>query len=114
MGALALAGLIGAMSSAAHSRPAVKSLAEVRLQEKARAAFPGELGAAFALRVGQQTYYFSMGWANREREIPVTSDSLFNLASVSKVFDAALLALSAQQREVLVHDPISKYVPEIT
>ena len=49
-------------------------------------------GAAVAVRTDGQTWFFNYGLADAAR--PVTSDVLFNLGSVSKVFDTALLALA--------------------
>jgi len=44
---------------------------------------------------------------------PITSDSLFNLASLGKVFDATLLALAVRQGELSLDDPVDKYVTEL-
>src|SRR6266700_3978397 len=47
------------------------------------------------------------------REEPITSDSLFNLASVGKVFLATLLAQAVERGEVALDDPVAKYVTEL-
>jgi len=38
---------------------------------------------------------------------------LFNLASVTKVFLATLLAQAVKQGEVALEDPVAKYVTEL-
>ncbi len=47
------------------------------------------------------------------RRQPVTSDSLFNLASVGKVFSSTLLALAARRGEVSLDDPVARYMTEL-
>jgi CubicO group peptidase (beta-lactamase class C family) len=44
---------------------------------------------------------------------PITSDVLFNLGSVGKVFDTALLTLAEQKGELNLDDPVAKYVVEL-
>ena len=61
----------------------------------------GAGGVAVVLRLGGRTSFFNYGWADRANEKPVTTDSLFNLASLRKVFEATLLARSV--REVVTH-----------
>ena len=41
------------------------------------------------------------------------SDSLFNLASLGKVFDATLLALAIRRGELNFDDPVDRYVTEL-
>ncbi len=73
----------------------------------------GRFGVAIVLLSGDEAFFFEHGWVNLEANTAVTRDSLFNLASVSKVFDTTLLALAAQRGELKLDDPVSKHVPEI-
>src|SRR3954462_3961477 len=70
-------------------------------------------GAAVAIRLDGRTLFFNHGFAHAASERPVTSDSLFNLASIRKVFEATLLAQAAQQGTVDLADPVAKYVTEL-
>jgi len=70
-------------------------------------------GAAVAVRVSGRTLFFSRGMADQATKRPLTSDSLFNLASLGKVFDATLLALAVRQEELRLDDPVDKYVTEL-
>jgi beta-lactamase class C len=70
-------------------------------------------GAAVAVRVEGRTLFFNFGWANDATNHPVTSDSLFNLGSVSKVFDATLLSLLAKRGEVSLGDSVAMYIQEL-
>jgi beta-lactamase class C len=71
----------------------------------------GRGGAAVVVRVDGNSSFFNFGMADDSR--PVTSDLLFNLGSVGKVFDTALLALADQQGELSLDDPVAKYVVEL-
>lgn len=50
------------------------------------------------------------GLADRERNIPNTSDTLFNVASVSKVFTAAAILQLEEKGKLQTSDHISKYL----
>ena len=49
-------------------------------------------GAAVAVHRDGRTTFFNYGWAERANKRPITLDSLFNVASIRKVFEATLLA----------------------
>jgi len=70
-------------------------------------------GLASAVYVAGHTWFFNYGLANRAEKRKITSDALFNLASVRKVFDATLVALGTLRGELSLDDPINKYVPEL-
>jgi beta-lactamase class C len=70
-------------------------------------------GAAVAVRISGRTLFFNEGMADQAMKRPTTSDSLCNLASVGKVFDATLLALAVRQGELSLDDPVDKYVTEL-
>jgi beta-lactamase class C len=68
-------------------------------------------GAAVAVRVDGRTLFYNFGAADRSTR--VTSDSLFNLASLGKTFDATLLSMAVLKGEVSLDDPVSRYVVEL-
>jgi beta-lactamase class C len=70
-------------------------------------------GAALAVRIGGRTLFFNLGWADAALRRPITSDSLFNLASIRKAFEATVLAQAFHLGELAFDDPVSKYVPEL-
>lgn len=70
-------------------------------------------GVASVVFVAGHLWLFNYGLANQAEKRKVTSDSLFNLASVRKVFDATLVALGMLRGELRLDDPVSKYVPEL-
>jgi beta-lactamase class C len=73
----------------------------------------GAGGAAVAVRIDGRTLFFNYGFADLASKRPITSDSLFNLASIRKAFDAALLAEAARRGELALDDPVAKYVTEL-
>jgi beta-lactamase class C len=70
-------------------------------------------GLAAAVRIDGRTLFFNRGIADERTEQPVTSDSLFNLASVRKVFEATLVAEAVLRGELSLDDPVNKYVSEL-
>ena len=70
-------------------------------------------GMAVAVHIEGRTLSFNYGLADVARKEPITSDVLFNLASVGKVFLSTLLAQAVKQGEVALDDPVAKYVTEL-
>ena len=70
-------------------------------------------GAALVLRVGGRTLFFNYGWADVAAKRPIDSDSLFNLASLRKLFEVTLIAHAAEHGELRLDDPVSKHVAEL-
>jgi beta-lactamase class C len=68
-------------------------------------------GAAVVVRVDGRTLFFNFGTATRGKLI--TSDSLFNLASLGKTFDVTLLSMAVLQGELALDDTVGKYVAEL-
>ena len=73
----------------------------------------GAGGVAAAVRVTGRTFFFNYGLADQAHKRPINSDSLFNVGSVRKVFEATLLAQGVQRGELKLDDPVNKYVPEL-
>jgi beta-lactamase class C len=94
----------------------VRDAALLRLvTHEVRAILPanGAGGAAVALRINGRTLFFNYGWADRTKRIAITSDSLFNLGSIRKVFETTLLAQAVRQGELRLDDLVAKYVIEL-
>src|SRR5262249_43473230 len=73
----------------------------------------GAGGVAVVVRIAGRTLFFNYGFADLAAKRPITSDSLFDLASVRKAFEAALLAEAVKRGEVALDDPAAKYVTEL-
>jgi len=74
----------------------------------------GVPGIAVSVRVGNEVRYFTSGYANTETLQPVTEETLFELASVSKAFTAYGILLLEEQGLLSMDDPIQKYLPWFT
>ena len=65
------------------------------------------------IRDGKFLYRESYGAASLELGVPLTSQSVFYMASVSKQFTAASVVLAAEQGRLALDDDVRKYIPEL-
>ncbi len=65
------------------------------------------------IKDGQVVYKRGYGVANLDYDIPISSKTVFNIASMSKQFTAFSVALLARQGKVSLDDDIRKYLPEM-
>jgi beta-lactamase class C len=70
-------------------------------------------GIAIALRLAGRTAFLNYGFADMSTRRPVGEDSLFNIASLRKLFEATLIADAAARGELALDDPVAKYLPEL-
>ena len=74
---------------------------------------PNEPGAAVLILQGNDTLYSRcFGVADMETKAPVTFQTNFCIASVSKQFSAVALMQLAEQGKLSLQDPLSKFFPE--
>ena len=74
---------------------------------------PNEPGAAVLIMQGNDTVYSRcFGIADMETKAPVTLETNFCIASVSKQFSAVALLQLAEQGVLSLNDPLSKFFPE--
>ncbi|MBD2534704.1 beta-lactamase family protein [Nostoc flagelliforme FACHB-838] len=75
---------------------------------------PNSPGCAIAIiQNGQIIYQHGYGMANLEYNIPLTPNSVFDIASNSKQFTAMCIVLLARQKLLNLDDEMQKYIPEI-
>jgi len=74
----------------------------------------GKCGSAtVAIMVdGKVVYTEGFGMANREKSIPVTTATLFNIGSISKVYVATAIMLLVDDGKVSLDKPVTDYLPE--
>jgi CubicO group peptidase (beta-lactamase class C family) len=66
------------------------------------------------IKNGDVIFHKGYGSANLEYEIPITINTVFNLASVTKQFTVfALLLLEEEEGKLSLEDDIRKYIPEL-
>lgn len=61
---------------------------------------------------GKRTSYY-LGYANRDTKQPITQDTIFEIASLTKIFTTVLLADEIIKGAMKLTDPISLYVPDM-
>lgn len=75
---------------------------------------PDSPGAALAIiHEGKVVYQQGYGAANLEYNIPITPATVFHVASVSKQFTAAAVALLAREGKLSLDDEIHTHLPEL-
>jgi CubicO group peptidase (beta-lactamase class C family) len=75
---------------------------------------PDSPGCALAIaQNGEIIYQRGYGMANLEYDIPISSDSVFDIGSNSKQFTAMCIVLLARQNLLSLDDELQKHIPEI-
>lgn len=63
-------------------------------------------------RHGEIVHLKAHGDADRDRGVPMRTDAMFRLASISKLITTVGLLHLMEEGQLLVTDPVSKYIPE--
>lgn len=80
----------------------------------ARAMATGSPGMIVAVGRGEQVLFArGYGLANLEDQVPVTVDTVFAIASITKQFTAAAVLLLVEEGKVGLEDRLSRFVPEV-
>lgn len=67
-------------------------------------------GDILAIRNGQVLFNKGYGLADRERVVPITPQTKFYIASISKSFTAAAILLLQERGNLRVNDPVSRFI----
>ena len=68
--------------------------------------------AALVRKEGRLVYQETIGYADMEKGAPVTMDTMFRLASMSKPVTGIAVMQLAEQGKLSLSDPVSRYMPE--
>lgn len=69
-------------------------------------------GAAVGLsKNGERIYEKGFGWRDKEKQLPVTMDTVFGIASVTKSFSCAAIMQLQEAGKLNVHNPVVEYLP---
>src|SRR6202161_3613140 len=75
---------------------------------------PDSPGCALGVyKDGRTVYEHGYGMANLNDDVPITPETVFHVASMSKQFTAASILLLAQQGKLSLDDDVHKYIPEL-
>ena len=69
--------------------------------------------AVGALRNGEFVFRGAYGMANLDHAVPLTPDSIFRMASVSKQFTVAAVLVAEEQGLLSLEDPLRKHFPDL-
>lgn len=70
-------------------------------------------GMAIAVTIDGKSYCFNYGVASRETQQAITSETLFELGSISKTFTATLTSYAQIEGDLWLTDSASKYLPAL-
>lgn len=84
-------------------------VARVMKDGQARGIAVGIVNAA-----GEIQYENYFGYRDVENKLPITRDTIFGMASVTKSFTALSIMQMQQDGILKVDDPVSRYIPEFT
>lgn len=69
--------------------------------------------ALSVMKDGQLIYKRGYGMADLDHDIPITPETVFHVASISKQFTAAAILLLMQDGKLSLDDDVHKYIPEL-
>ncbi len=72
--------------------------------------FPGAVAAV--ARKGKLIYYKAFGLQDRANNVPMTTDAIFRMYSMTKPIVSVLAMMLIEEGKLGLHEPISKYVSE--
>ncbi len=101
------------------SRPEEVGVASARLArikalfeaDVAKGAIPGAV--ALIARRGKLAYLEAFGFRDREKKLPMATDSIFRIASMTKPMVSIAIMMLAEEGRLRLVNPISAYLPEL-
>jgi CubicO group peptidase (beta-lactamase class C family) len=93
------------------SSPRLARIADALAREVEAARIPGAVTAI--LRAGKLAHLVAVGFRDVETRAPMTTDTLFSIASMTKPMTSVALMMLVEEGRVLLADPISVYLPEL-
>src|ERR1700689_2387207 len=69
--------------------------------------------ALSVIKDGHIVYKHGYGMADLDHDIPITPETVFHVASISKQFTATAVLLLAQAGKLSLDDDVRKYIPEV-
>jgi CubicO group peptidase (beta-lactamase class C family) len=63
-------------------------------------------------RHGKVVLHRALGWSDRERRVPMATNTLMDIASMTKPLVATAALILAERGQLRLDDPVSHYIPE--
>lgn len=73
----------------------------------------GVVGAQASIIVGDERVELVYGKANTEQDVPMTVDTIMQVGSVTKVFNAALIMTLVDEGKLALDVPVIRYIPDL-
>lgn len=71
-------------------------------------------GAVVAVaRRGKLVYYEAIGYRDKDANAPMTKETIFSIASMTKPMVSVALLMLSEEGKVLISDPVGKYLPPL-
>src|SRR5712692_6914430 len=71
-------------------------------------------GAVVAVaRKGKLVYYEAVGYRDKAANAPMTKDTIFSIASMTKPMTSVALLMLSEEGKLLISDPVGKYLPPL-
>lgn len=70
-------------------------------------------GMAIAIVNQNKVEFCNYGYTNKNKKIPITNKSIFEIASITKTFTALLAGIAVSENKLDLNAPITKYIPEL-
>ena len=108
--------LLGACAGPGGSGPArvspeaVAKLDRTLKEEIAKGELPGTVMLIY--RDGQVVHFEANGMRDKERGVPMTRDSIFRMASMTKPITSVAIMMLYEEGRIAIGDPVAKYLPE--
>lgn len=64
-------------------------------------------------RNGKIAYYQAFGFQDREKHVPMSTDAIFRIASMSKPITSVAVMMLVEEGKIQLFDPVSVYLPEL-
>ncbi|MDH7943835.1 serine hydrolase domain-containing protein [Pseudohongiella sp. SYSU M77423] len=108
-----------ALALPAHAQPqqaqaSLNGQQVAQMLSQAESIFAGQqlVGLQAAVYDGQRVHELNLGYADIEHRVPVSSETRFEIASITKAFTGLAQLLLAQSGELDLDRPVQDYVPE--
>lgn len=63
------------------------------------------------MKKGAPVHFKAYGMADREQQVPMTTDTIFRIASMSKAVTSVAIMMLVDNGDILLSDPVSKFIP---
>ena len=76
-----------------------------------KGAIPGAV--ILIARHGKVAYLEALGLQDREKKIPMSTDAIFRIASMTKPLTSVAVMMLVEEGRIQLYDPVSVYLPEL-